>query len=47
MDEKKLLLDEAVEKHQVLMFEHDAYTECCTVKEIYGKYRVDFSFPLF
>lgn len=46
MDEKKILLDEAVAKHQVLFFEHDAYTESCTVKEMYGKYRVDESFNL-
>ncbi len=46
MEEKKGLLDEAVEKHQVLIFEHDAYTECCTVKNIYGKYRVEESFKL-
>ena len=41
MEEKKALLDEAAEKKQILFFEHDAYTECCTVKEVYGKYRVD------
>ncbi|MEI7504601.1 MAG: MBL fold metallo-hydrolase [Paludibacter sp.] len=41
MEEKKVLLDEAVAKHQILIFEHDAYTECCTVKDMYGKYRVD------
>ncbi len=46
MDEKKVLLDEAVEKNQILFFEHDAYTECCTVKEMYGKYRVDETFTL-
>ena len=46
MNEKKILLDEAVEKHQILVFEHDAYTECCTVKEMYGKYRVEESFKL-
>ena len=46
MEEKKALLDEAVEKKQILFFEHDAYTECCTVKEVYGKYRVDESFGL-
>jgi glyoxylase-like metal-dependent hydrolase (beta-lactamase superfamily II) len=46
MAEKKLLLDEAVAKQQILFFEHDAYTECCTVKEMYGKYRVDESFVL-
>jgi len=41
MSEKKILLDEASEKQQILFFEHDAYTECCKVKEMYGKYRVD------
>ena len=46
MSEKKVLLDEAVDKHQILFFEHDAYTECCTVKEMYGKYRLDESFNL-
>ena len=46
MEEKKVLLDEAAEKKQILFFEHDAYTECCTVKEVYGKYRVDESFEL-
>ena len=46
MAEKKILLDEAVEKRQILFFEHDAYTECCTVKEMYGKYRVEETFNL-
>lgn len=46
MDEKKRLLDEAVARKQVLVFEHDAYTECCTVKELYGKFRVDETFAL-
>ena len=46
MEEKKALLDEAAEKKQILFFEHDSYTECCTVKEVYGKYRVDESFEL-
>ena len=46
MSEKKILLDEAAENQQILFFEHDAYTECCTVKEMYGKYRVDESFKL-
>jgi len=46
MNEKKTLLDEAAEKQQILFFEHDAYTECCTVKEMYGKYRMDESFAL-
>jgi len=46
MAEKKVLLDEAVAKQQILFFEHDAYTECCTVKDMYGKFRVDESFSL-
>lgn len=46
MEEKKNLLDEAVNLHQFLIFEHDAYTECCTVKDMYGKYRVDETFVL-
>jgi glyoxylase-like metal-dependent hydrolase (beta-lactamase superfamily II) len=32
MSEKKILLDEAAENNQILFFEHDAYTECCTVE---------------
>lgn len=46
MEEKKVLLDEVAEKQQILVFEHDAYTECCTVNEVYGKFRVKESFPL-
>ena len=46
MSEKKQLLDEASEFQQILFFEHDAYTECCTVNEMYGKYRVDEKFKL-
>lgn len=46
MTEKKKLLDEAVEKKQILFFEHDAYTECCTIKENYGKYHADEKFAL-
>ncbi len=41
MAEKKVLLDEAIAHQQVLFFEHDAYTECCTVSESGGKYKVD------
>lgn len=40
MGEKKLLLDEAVREKQYLVFEHDAYAECCTVEESNGKYKV-------
>lgn len=41
MEEKEKLLKEAAEKNQILFFEHDAYTSCCTVKNINGKYRID------
>lgn len=40
MDEKKILLDEAVEKNQILYFEHDLFTECCTVAKEYKKHKV-------
>ncbi len=46
MEEKQLLLEEAVEKEQILFFEHDAYTECCTVKRNNENYLMDKSFPL-
>lgn len=41
MEEKKKLLDEAVEKQQILYFEHDAYNECCTVASNYNKHKVN------
>ncbi len=41
MEEKAQLLDEAAEKTQILFFEHDAHTECCTIKKINGKFRVN------
>ncbi|MFT3753032.1 MAG: MBL fold metallo-hydrolase [Paludibacter sp.] len=41
MAEKKILLDEAAEKNQILFFEHDAYTECCTVAAQYNKHKVE------
>jgi len=44
MEEKEVLLIEAAEKQQILFFEHDAYTECCKVKNVNGKFRaVSFS----
>jgi hypothetical protein len=33
-------MDEAIVNNQILIFEHDAYTECCTVTETNGKYKV-------
>jgi glyoxylase-like metal-dependent hydrolase (beta-lactamase superfamily II) len=41
MEEKKILLDEAASKNQILFFEHDAYTECCTIVVQYNKHKVD------
>ena len=46
MEDKEKLLSEAAEKQQILFFEHDAYNECCTVKKINGKYRVEKSLTL-
>lgn len=40
MEDKKKLMTEAVSKNQYLFFEHDAYTECCTVTESAGKFKV-------
>lgn len=40
MTEKKKLMDEAITKNQILIFEHDAYTECCFVTESNGKYKM-------
>jgi glyoxylase-like metal-dependent hydrolase (beta-lactamase superfamily II) len=40
MNEKQILLQEAAEKKQILIFEHDNYTECCTVKEVNGRFRM-------
>ena len=44
MEEKKTLLDEAAAKKQILFFEHDAYTECCTVETQYNKHKVTETF---
>jgi len=44
MAEKKILLDEAAEKNQILYFEHDAFTECCTVVSSYKKHQVEKTF---
>ncbi len=41
MEEKEKLLKEAEEKKQILFFEHDAYTECCTIKTVNGRYKLD------
>ncbi|MGC3978697.1 MAG: MBL fold metallo-hydrolase [Paludibacteraceae bacterium] len=41
IEDKEKLLKEAADKEQILFFEHDAYHECCIVKKVNGKYRVD------
>lgn len=41
MKDKELLLAEAAEKKQILFFEHDAYSECCSIKQVNRKYCVD------
>lgn len=46
MKDKEQLLSEAVNQNQILFFEHDAYTECCRVELINGKFRVKESFTL-
>jgi glyoxylase-like metal-dependent hydrolase (beta-lactamase superfamily II) len=46
MEDKEILLSKAVAKNQILFFEHDAYTECCRVELVNGKYRVKESFTL-
>ena len=46
MEEKKVLLDEAADKEQILFFEHDAYTECCTVISNYKKHKIEKTFGL-
>lgn len=40
MEEKKVLLEEAAAQNQILIPVHDAYTECFTVTEANGKFKV-------
>ena len=40
MTDKQRMLEEAAEKQQILLFEHDAYTECCMVEKQYNKFKV-------
>lgn len=46
LDEKEVFLEEAVEKEYVLFFEHDYYTECCTLEKIEKGIKVDKAFTL-
>jgi glyoxylase-like metal-dependent hydrolase (beta-lactamase superfamily II) len=44
IDEKTALLNEALEKNQTLFFQHDFYTECCTLKQTEKGIRMDNAF---
>jgi len=46
MSEKEVFLKEAADKGYVLFFEHDASTECCTVKHTEKGVRLDKTFSL-
>lgn len=46
MEEKEKMLREAVEKNQILFFEHDNYNECCTVHLVNGRYKLNEIFKL-
>lgn len=46
LSEKKLFLEEAVNKNYVLMLEHDSVNECCTLKQTDKGIRVDETFSL-
>jgi len=45
-EEKELFLAEAVKKNYILFFEHDLYTECCSVEQTNKGVRVKERFPL-
>lgn len=44
-DEKLRMLDEAVREQQALIFCHDAYTKCCTIRKINDFYKPDQILP--
>lgn len=46
MDEKAAFLKEALEKSYILMFEHDSFNECCTLKQTEKGVAMDKSFSL-
>jgi glyoxylase-like metal-dependent hydrolase (beta-lactamase superfamily II) len=46
LDEKEAFLEEAVDKGYVLFFEHDLYTECCTLARTEKGIKVDKSMSL-
>jgi glyoxylase-like metal-dependent hydrolase (beta-lactamase superfamily II) len=46
LEEKKLFLENAVEKDHILFFEHDPVIECCTIKKTEKGIRMDMHFKL-
>lgn len=46
LDEKEKFLKEAAVNNYVLFFEHDSVNECCAVKEVDGRVRLDRTFSL-
>jgi len=46
LTEKKLFLNEALEKEYVLYFEHDPVNECCTLQQTEKGIRVKNTFAL-
>lgn len=46
MKERQSILQQAAQENWVLFFEHDAVNECCTVKEVDGKVKLDETFAL-
>jgi hypothetical protein len=46
LNKKELFLEEVVDKGYVLFFEHDLYTECCTLEQTEKGIKVDKSMSL-
>lgn len=46
LEEKEAFLKEALENNYILYFEHDPYTECCTLKQTEKGIRLDKTFTL-
>lgn len=46
LQEKEVFLKEAATNNYILFFEHDHYTECCTVIETEKGFRMDSTLPL-
>ncbi len=46
LDEKATFMKEAAANDYILYFEHDPVNECCTVKDLEGRVRLDKTFPL-